>query len=272
MKQYQPNAKEREQHYELEKELAAQLREADFSKRQKLYGEVYDKIYRSVPYLLPNQRYLSAIALKNNLSLLGRYLNKKTIYMEIGAGNCLLAMAVADRVKQVYAIDVSVEVTANQGFPSNFSLKISDGLNIPVDHESIDLAFSNQLMEHLHPEDASIQLQNIYNALRIGGRYICVTPNKFSGPHDISKYFSNTPAGFHLREYSCSDLISEFRKAGFRKFKLLQGSKGIFFEMPTWSVTILEKLLASLPPFLRRRLGRLLPFRLWLGLKLIAIK
>jgi predicted SAM-dependent methyltransferase len=35
--------------------------------------------------------------------------------------------------------------------------------------ESVDLAYSNQLMEHLHPDDASEQLANVYRALKPGG-------------------------------------------------------------------------------------------------------
>ena len=61
---------------------------------------------------------------------------------------------------------------------TNFELIISDGISIPVPAGSIDFAYSNQLMEHLHPDDAESQLENVFTALRPGGAYLCITPNR----------------------------------------------------------------------------------------------
>jgi len=88
--------------------------------------------------------------------------------------------------RQVYAVDVSVEAVGAIDPPENFSLIISDGVSVPVPGGSVDVAWSAQLMEHLHPDDAREQLGNIYRALKPGGVYICITPNRISGPHDIS--------------------------------------------------------------------------------------
>ncbi len=270
MKPYQPTLTEKKRHFDLEKKLADSLRQATAAERQKLYGQVYDEIYAAIPYLLPNQRILSQLAIADTLNMLRPYLRPQTTYLEIGAGNCVLALEAAKRVAQVYAVDVSVEVTADNIFPKNFTLSISDGLSIPVPEGSIDLAFSNQLMEHLHPDDAAEQLSNIYRALKPGGRYICITPNHWSGPHDISKYFTPSATGFHLREYDHGQLVSVFRQAGFRHFRALIGSRGLFVEIPLWPLRALESCLAALPFNLGVRLGRLLPLRLLLGIKLIA--
>ncbi len=43
---------------------------------------------------------------------------------------------------------------------------------MPFDSDSIDLVISNQLMEHLHPDDAYDQLREVYRVLRDGGRYV----------------------------------------------------------------------------------------------------
>jgi hypothetical protein len=47
----------------------------------------------------------------------------------------------------------------NMSFPVGFQLLISDGSSIPVPHHSVDLAYSNQLMKHLHTADARAQLK-----------------------------------------------------------------------------------------------------------------
>jgi SAM-dependent methyltransferase len=54
-------------------------------------------------------------------------------------------------------------------------------------------------MEHLHPDDASEQLANVYRALKPGGVYCCVTPNRISGLHDIPVYFDTVSQGLHER-------------------------------------------------------------------------
>jgi hypothetical protein len=82
------------------------------------------------------------------------------------------------------------------------------------------------LMEHLHPDDAMEQLRSIADALRPGGRYICITPNRLTGPHDISAGFDDEARGFHLREYTYRELACAFRRAGFRRVRVVESMHG----------------------------------------------
>ena len=100
----------------------------------------------------------------------------------------------------MYALDVSDEIATRITLPANCKLVLSDGLTVAVPEGSIDVAYSNQLMEHLHPDDAVEQLHNVYRALKPGGAYICITPNALWGPHDVSRRFDREPTGFHLKE------------------------------------------------------------------------
>ena len=70
------------------------------------------------------------------------------------------------------------------------------------------------------------QLKNIYQALAPGGSYLCFTPNRLSGPHDISKYFDEVATGFHLREYTNTELVAIFKKTGFSEIMVYMGFKG----------------------------------------------
>ncbi len=106
----------------------------------------------------------------------------------------------------VHAIDVSPTIVEMTDLPANVHVHLSDGREIPVADGSIDLAYSNQLLEHLHPDDALTQTSNVFAALRPGGAYVCLTANRLSGPHDISMYFDPEATGFHLREYTTRDL------------------------------------------------------------------
>src|SRR5688572_1255610 len=235
------------QHYLIEKELAARLRTATKAERRHLYTEVYDELFRRVPdhpqlSQNPAQR---AHQVSERLALLHNYLKPTSTYLELGPGTCSLAIEVASRVRKVYAVDVSGEITKAIALPPNLELIISDGSSVPVPADSIDIAYSDQLMEHLHPDDAADQLQNVYRALAPGGVYICITPNRLSGPHDVSGYFDEVPTGFHLKEYSARDLGQMFRTAGFRKVELLAGARGSHSNIPVQLVGALESILAK---------------------------
>jgi SAM-dependent methyltransferase len=112
-------------------------------------------------------------------------------------------------------------------------------------------------MEHLHPDDAAEQLRNIASAIAPGGVYICVTPNRLSGPHDISALFDDTPRGFHLREYTTGELRSLFLSSGFRRVAAFARTRDRGFSLPAAPVIAVERTLEMLPPDMRRRGARM---------------
>jgi SAM-dependent methyltransferase len=263
------------EHYVIERELAVRLRLASKEERRRLYTEVYNELFRKVPHHPQLTSKSDAIRRPETLyalRLLRRFLKPDSIYLEIGPGDCELATQVAQYVRKVYAVDVSDEITSGVVLPENMELVISDGCSIPVPDHSVDVAYSDQLMEHLHPDDAMDQLKNIYRALAPGGVYICITPNRLSGPHDVSQYFDDVATGFHLKEYSMSELSRMFRSVGFRKFKVLMGARGSHLGVPAILPKAIEFLLERAGGRFGRKLARRLPLRLILGVKLIAWK
>ena len=80
-------------------------------------------------------------------------------------------------------------------------------------------------MEHLHPEDAFEQLRNIIRALAPGGRYVCITPNRLNGPHDVSSHLDREATGFHIKVYTVTELARLFRAAGFAKARVRPGER-----------------------------------------------
>ena len=264
------------QHYLIEKELAARLRTATRAERRHLYTEVYDELFRRVPdhpqLALKRDEGLRRRTIAERLELLKSYLKPNSTYLELGPGDCSLALEIAKQVRMVYAVDVSREITRDVALPDNFELIISDGSSIPVPDDSIDLAYSDQLMEHLHSEDAREQLKNIHRVLVPGGTYICITPNRLSGPHDVSRNFDDVATGFHLKEYSLTELSQMFSAAGFRQLQVLVGARGIHIRTPTAVIKLVESILTSAPRRLGRIIARGLPLRLVLGVKLVGIK
>jgi SAM-dependent methyltransferase len=239
------------EHYEIEKELANRLRNSSRDERGQLYSKVYNELFQRVPAhpQLTRVRHPSVVEgiVHDKLALLSRFLSPETVFLEVGAGDCRLALAVAERAKQVYAVDVSAEVSAGAQFPPNFSFRLSRGTDIPVPMNSVDVAYSFQLMEHIHPDDAVEQLGNIYNALAPGGCYVCITPNRISGPHDVSRFFDNVASGFHLKEYTLTELDGLFRKAGFADVTACVGLRGKFTEIRSNVFRPIERAIERLP-------------------------
>src|SRR5262245_36178478 len=154
-----------DEHYRIEKRLAQRLRQASRDERLHLYREVYEELFRSVPHHPMLTRKTSIrereFEVARHLRQLRSFLHKDATFMEIGAGDCALSFAVAGVVDHVYAVDVSETITARDKWPPNFELVLSNGVDVPVPPGSVDVAYSTQLMEHLHPDDALEQLQNI---------------------------------------------------------------------------------------------------------------
>jgi predicted SAM-dependent methyltransferase len=127
-------------------------------------------------------------------------------------------------------------------------------------------------MEHLHPDDAIEQLRNIHRALKPGGVYMCVTPNRIYGPSDISAFFDDEPRGFHLKEYTLKEIRAIFVRAGFPRSHVYVGARGCFLRCPSWVVSLVESSLTALPAAWRRRLSDTKAARALLGLRVAAIK
>ena len=264
------------EHYDLETALADRLRHSTREARTTLYNEVYNDLFSKIKHhpQLTRKNNAAEIRKRNQeqLGFLSRFIEDHHTYLEVGAGDCGLTFAVAEKVKQAIAVDVSPVITENARTPDNFELRISDGRSIPVPPESIDIAYSNQLMEHLHEEDAFEQLGNIYQALVNGGSYICVTPNRVNGPHDVSAYFDKTARGLHLKEYTWHELKILFRKAGFSQVNAFIGKAPVFFQAPLSLVILYEYALGLIPHFLRKRLLKIKLLRFPLFIRIEGVK
>ena len=253
-----------EEHYRIEKELAHRLRHASRSDRLHLYREVYEELFRRVPYHPMLTRKASSgerrLDVARHLRQLRPFLHKDATFLEIGAGDCALSFAVAGIVNRVYAVDVSETIAARDWRPPNFELVLSDGIDVAVPPGTVHVAYSNQLMEHLHPDDAFEQLRNIHRVLVSGGIYVCITPNRLGGPTDVSRYFDHTATGFHLKEYTVGELARIFRQAGFHKVRNAFGMKGHYALCWTWPFALGEYSLGWLPFGCRRWLaGHMFP-------------
>jgi SAM-dependent methyltransferase len=216
-------------HYEVEVELADRLRESAAADRRRLYGLVYDELFARVPdhpqltrRSEPAEQDAHA---QSQVALIRQFLPDGGHYVEIGAGDCATVRRIAEFARLATAVEVSPHIVPSD-LPPNVEVTLTDGVSVPVTPASADVVYSNQLMEHLHPDDAAEQLHSIATALKPGGLYICITPNRVTGPHDISGAFGDEPRGFHLHEYTYRELGAAFTRAGFRNVRVVERFSG----------------------------------------------
>lgn len=265
-----------EHHYRVELELAGRLRNAPRADRLSLYGPLYDELFRRVPNHPQLTRKVSEAerraASNDKFALLARFIDANTVFLEIGCGDCAFTQAVADRgARKCYGLDVSREILSGVSHPKVETV-LSDGCTVPVPPASVTLAYSFQVMEHIHPDDALEQLRNLFVAIAPGGSYMCTTPSRLNGPHDVSKFFDPVARGFHLKEYTNSELARLFRDVGFSRVVPYAGFRGHYLRLPLSFVRVFEWAFGKLPVRVAQRLGKKPVFKNLLEINLRAIK
>jgi SAM-dependent methyltransferase len=252
-------AEELRQHYEIEKELANRLRNSRRGERAAMYSEVYDELFRRVPkhpqWTKQNTAPREA-QLQGHIRLLRPFLTPDTVFLEVGAGDCALPLLVAPMVRKAYGLEVSGELTRGVANTGKFQVLLSQGCDVPLPDNTIDVAYSFQVIEHIHPDDVIEQLKDLYRVLKPGGLYYCITPNRLHGPNDISRDFDREATGLHLKEYSITDLLKLFRSIGFRRVWIERMIKGHRCPAPILPARILERALECLPWSIRTPLTR----------------
>lgn len=250
-------------HYQVEKVLADQLKATDRAGRVMLYRTMYDLLFEEVPdHPRLSRRQdgrASKLANVGKLALLRPVLTADCTVLEFGSGDCAFMAELAGKVRQVIAVDISDQREPGQRFPGNLRHIVYDGFELDqLEPGTVDITFSDQLIEHLHPEETAAHLRLVSRLLRPGGCYVVNTPHPMNGPHDVSKYFSDIAQGFHLKEWRFGELAALLRDNGFSRVQARWAARSWNFPFPMWLVRGLEATLARLPPPLTRRLSRYL--------------
>ncbi len=247
-------------HYEVEKELARRLLHSTREERPALLASLYRELFERVPdHPRLTRRETpenSRRSVEARMRLLRPHLRPETRFLEFAPGDCRLAYEVCKTAASVIAVDISDQRHPGEEVPANFTLVLYDGFELKIPDAAADLVFSYQFLEHLHPEDFQPHLELAHRLLRPGGVYIFDTPHRFSGPHDISGYFSSVPEGFHFKEWTYREMREALARAGFTRFAFHR--RGRLRQSPlALRLTLTGEILAGLLPFsLRRKISR----------------
>ena len=246
-------------HFEVEKTLAARLLASTREERPQLFRTMYGELFAQVPdhprLVRRDEAAASQRAVASQMALLRGQLAGVKSFLEFAPGDCRLAFEVCRHVDKVFAVDISDQSGETKETPGNFELIVYDGYHLAVPDQIIDLVFSYQFIEHLHPDDVLLHFQQVKRILKPGGAYVFSTPHRYSGPHDISGLFSDTPQGFHMKEWTYREMGELLQSVGFSSWCAYR------FDQPRASGIInglnlaAEALLGALPIKLRRALS-----------------
>jgi len=239
-------------HYLVEKSIAEKLKASNREERKRIYKTMYDELYSKVPDHPRLHRRESTLLTedknRNKLSLVHGLLNRSKVFVEFAAGDCRFAAELAKYVKYVYGIDISDQRNPAHRFPKNFSLIVYDGYELnEIESESVDVVFSDQLIEHFHPEDTKLHFKLVHRLLKPGGKYVFRTPHSLSGPHDISQYFSDEEECFHLKEWTYIEIQTILMDLKYSQFCTRWCAKGVDIRMPYIFFAMCERILGLIP-------------------------
>jgi SAM-dependent methyltransferase len=277
-------------HWTLERRLTAELLSSDPTYRWNVFERCYSTLYSELPWLNELSEQASTEPAGNGADVWSHLIGPppRRVY-EIGSGNGRLAAALADRGYQCTATEITRE-RGQKWTAARQSLRwsVSDGVHLDnfERRASYDAAISDQVIEHLHPDDLVAHFVGVCAILKAGGRYVFATPHAFEGPSDVSCVFgSDRPQGMHLKEYTYRELRDAVYAAGFQQieavFRLPRAVRARFVRSvhPTASRTyflylrMIESAIARLPCQKRRHTARALRLALWpSGITLVATK
>ncbi len=250
-------------HYEVEKEIADRLRRTtSIEERKPIFATMYDELFAKVPDHPRLTRRESPEATRSaNLAkfrFVEQFIDESTTFAEFAPGDCRFLFEVSRYVSSVYGIDISDQIGSVENIPDNFNLIVYDGYRLDLPDETVDVLFSDQLIEHFHPDDTKPHFQIAHRILKKGGVYMFQTPHRFVGPSDVSQYFSDEPEGFHLKEWTYTEIASLLREVGFSSWRGYWSGKGRLIGLPQQHFYLAERGVGRLSPVRRRKLSRYL--------------
>jgi len=201
------------------------ISEQDGKKRESIYAEFYSNLLQLYGRdASPGSSVEQKIREKDpQVRLFERELrNKSIIDFGCGEGSFLLNIRNNLPYKSLTGVDVYIPDTLRNHPDINF---IASGIIHFRTREKFELAFSDNVIEHLSPLDLDDHLKSVYESLVPGGHFILVMPNRLFGPMDITRILDNSSSGKvkaqggHLNESTYHEMTENLRQAGFINFE-----------------------------------------------------
>jgi len=206
------------QHWDLEKSFRTELLASHPANRRAVFTRCYEQLYSELPWLTVRCHEPAPETLRPWVVLLGAPPQR---VFEVGSGRGALIRYLAEHGYICRGSEITQErgeryVAAHE----NLTWAATDGVHLDNFEPAgaYDAVISDQVLEHLHPDDLVPHLRSALTLLRPGGRYLFRTPWFAAGPADVSKVFgASSVQGMHLKEYTYRELRAAALQAGFHR-------------------------------------------------------
>lgn len=206
--------------WDLERSLRQELLQSSIANRAEVFEDAYTRFYSATRNLL---HLVEASLTLPNEELYREWLDvlgppPLHIY-EVGSGKGRMVSYLASLGYSCRATEITSERGKSQvSAEAGISWNTSDGVHLDEYEakDSYDVVASDQVVEHIHPDDTGVHFRGALTILKPGGRYIFRTPYALFGPWDITRVMGGEePAGLHLREFCYRDIVPLLKSAGF---------------------------------------------------------
>ena len=209
-------------HWELERRLTEELLASTPENRWEVFERCYNTLFTELEWLneIVDAGAAERIAefFPDWLLLIGR--PPKKVY-EVGSGKARLILFLAEQGFECRATEITRERGEKWAATHpNLTWGASDGVHLGEFEppNSYDVVISDQVIEHMHPDDVLDHFRGVLTILVNGGRYIFSVPHVSVGPTDVSRVFGyDKPKGMHLKEYTYGEIAKLAKQAGFKR-------------------------------------------------------
>lgn len=201
------------------------IKERDAQKREKLYDEFYNNLLQFYGRITKVDDSLEIkIASKDYQTILFEKELKGKSVIDFGCGEGLFLMNIQKNLPHKTLMGVDVFIPENLKNHPGIEFLASGIINFQT-VEKFEVAFSDNVIEHLAPLDLNNHLKSVYDSLLPGGKFILVMPNRLFGPMDITRIIDNSSSGKveakggHLNESTYHEMVDALSKVGFGNFQ-----------------------------------------------------
>ncbi|OEK06757.1 class I SAM-dependent methyltransferase [Roseivirga misakiensis] len=231
------------------------LEETSAVKRKGLYNELYNQILPL--YAKGKKDKKSHLVDKAHMVAMFNKEIKVGSVIDLGCGNGSFLKNIHQRYpeKRLVGVDVYRPEAPIEGVEFIAGDVVSFRMK-----ENFDTVISDNVIEHLVPEDFEVYLKSVNELLNAKGKLIIILPNRLFGPSDITRIIDFTYSGKveanggHVNESTYTDIISVLRRQGFDNIKTV-------LPIPKLKYGLLKNVRVSPSPFVAMENSK---FWLWL--------
>ena len=203
---------------EIEKEFHRKiLTEADPSKRKRMCAQVYKAVHPLFrcgdPLDIPVEWKLPTV------EMFCEELANRSV-LDVGCGHGHFLRCIAKHLPHGRLLGIDADIAPQLREEPDIEFREADILSFAVDRP-FDVVFSDNVMEHIPPQDVESHLDSVSRAVKPGGLFILIMPNELFGPNDVTRIIDNTytnrvkALGTHLSESTYSAMVPRLLRHGF---------------------------------------------------------